>query len=92
MQKYLLQQDGNMYVMAMQAGRVGHCAVYYTSPQSFIITFSYSLTEQLWGLLLHLIGWLIKLSVQTFQPIIVIYKSGNLCYQFIGLCPFRSLQ
>ena len=24
--------------------------VYYTSPQNFIITFSYSLAQQLWGL------------------------------------------
>ena len=42
-----------------------------------MITFSYSLVEQLWGLLLILIGWFIKLSVQTFKPIILIYKMGN---------------
>ena len=28
----------------------GQWAVYYTSPQSFMITFSYSLVQQLWGL------------------------------------------
>ena len=28
----------------------GQCDVYYTSPQSFIRTFSYSFAEQLWGL------------------------------------------
>ena len=28
----------------------GHWAVYYTSSQSFIIKFSYSLAEKLWGL------------------------------------------
>ena len=31
----------------------GQWAVYYTSPQSFIITFSYLLAQQLWGLLLN---------------------------------------
>ena len=48
----------------------GQWAVYYTSPQSFIITFSYSLAYQLWGLYWILICWFIKLSVQVFQPII----------------------
>ena len=36
----------------MQGGR-GHLPVYYTSPQSFMITFYYSLVKQLWGLLLN---------------------------------------
>ena len=35
-----------------QGGR-GHWTVYYTSPQSIIITFSYSLALQHWGLLLN---------------------------------------
>ena len=39
----------------------GQWAVYYTSVQSFTITLSYSLTQQLWGL-----RW-IQLSVQTFH-------------------------
>ena len=37
-----------------------HWAVYYTSPKSLIIMFSYLLALQLWGLLLNLIGWLSK--------------------------------
>ena len=40
--------------------------VYYTSPQSFIIT-----------LFVILIRWFIKSSVHTFQPLIVIYRWGN---------------
>ena len=56
-------------------------AVYYTGPQSFIIMFSYSLAQQLYGLpYLVLISWLIKLSVQTFQSLIVIYKRGDFVY------------
>ena len=31
-------------------GESGHWALDYTSPQSFMITFSYLLSEQLWGL------------------------------------------
>ena len=34
-----------------------------------------TLAWQLWGLLLNFIGWFIKLSVQTFQPLIVIYSN-----------------
>ena len=65
---------------------------YYTSPQSYIKTFSNSLALQLWGLSLNLIGWIIKLSVQRFQPPIVIYSKGNFMYlywewhEFIGHC------
>ena len=51
-----------------------------TSPQSFIIKFSYSLAQQLWGLLMNLIGWFIKLSVQTLQQLIVIYIRGIFVY------------
>ena len=44
----------------------GQWAVYYASPQSLIITFSYLLAQQLWGLLLNFDWFFIKLSVQTF--------------------------
>ena len=40
-----------------QGGGSGQWAIYYTSPQSFIIPLSYSLAQQPWGLLL--IGWFI---------------------------------
>ena len=38
-----------------------------------------------------MISWFVKLSVQTFQPLIVIYRRGNFVYnrdvhQFIGHC------
>ena len=39
-------------------GYRGQWAVYYTGPQSFMITFSYSLALQLWGLLLKF-DWLV---------------------------------
>ena len=70
-----------------QGGR-GQWVVYYTSPQSFMIVFSYSIAQQLWGLLLKfdwLVGWFIKFSVKTFQPLIVIVIIGNV-HQFISHC------
>ena len=70
-----------------QGGR-GYWTVYYASPQSCMITFSYSFAQQLWELLLNLIGWFIKLSIQMFQPLIIINRMlciiiGNL-HQFIN--------
>ena len=68
----------------MQRGR-GHCAFYYTSPQSFIKTNLYSLAQQLWGLLLNF-DCLIHLGIQTLQPLIVIYTRGNLMYHhWVGM-------
>ena len=45
--------------------------------------------------LLNLISWFIKMSVQTFKPIIVIYRRENLfiirnIQQFIGHCLIRA--
>ena len=82
----------------MQGGR-GHCTVYYTSPQSFMITFSFWLAEQLWGLLMNLIGCFIQLNVQMFQLLNVIYSRGNSLYNHWWCAsiyrplsyPFRSL-
>ena len=45
-----------------QRGR-GQWNVYYTSPQSFLITFSYSIAQQLWGLLLNFF-WLFQVKSQ----------------------------
>ena len=75
-------------VFVLSGGGRGHWAVY-----------SYSLAGQRWKLLLNLIGWFIKLSVQTFQPLIVIYRKGNFVYRDWGctsICrslsyPFRLL-
>ena len=47
----------NFSFYSREGGDIGF-AVYYTSPQTFIIS----------------LGWFIKLSVQAFQPLIVIYK------------------
>ncbi len=55
----------------------GHWAVYYPSPQSFIITFSYLLASQLWGRLFNfnrLVHWVECPHVST---IIVIYSRDN---------------
>ena len=41
--------------------------------------FSYSLAQQLWDFYWILIGWFIKLSVWTFQPLFLIYISSNFC-------------
>ena len=54
---------------------------------------------QLRGLKWILIGCFIKLSVQTFQPLILIYRSGNFVYYYWGCIsiyrplnyPLRSL-
>ena len=47
----------------------GQWAVYYTSPQSFKLMFSYMFGQQLKGLLWILICCFIKLGAQTFQPL-----------------------
>ena len=58
--------------------------VYYTSPQSFMTKFSYSLALQLWGLL---ISCFIKLNVQRFnhyfqstEGVILCIISGDVLY------------
>ena len=56
----------------------GHWAVYYTSLQSFIITFFIRWLCNFGDFYWNLIGWFIKLSVQSFQPLIVIYRRGNI--------------
>ena len=62
-----------------QGGR-GHWAVYFTSPQSFIVTFSFSLAKQLWGFLLNF-DWLVfEVECPNFQPVIVIYRRSNFVY------------
>ena len=61
----------------------GQSAVYYTSPQSFIKMFS----------------WFIKLSVQKFQPLIIIFGRSIFVYHQWGCAgiyrplsyPFRTL-
>ena len=48
-------------------GEDGHCAVCYTSPKSFIFTFSYTLAYHFWYvslLIFLLVGFLGKLSVK----------------------------
>ena len=80
------------YESNVQGGR-GHWAVYYTSPQNFILTFSYSLARQLWGLGC---GCFIKSRVRTFQLLIVervicvsllsIYRTISYPFRFLVMC------
>ena len=65
-----------------QGGR-GHWEVYYTSPQSFIITFLTRLFNNFWDFYRIMICWFIKLSVQRFQPLILTY---NFVHHCIGHC------
>ena len=50
-----------VYMVAHNQEGRGHRAVYFASPQSLIITFSLSLAEQPWGLLLNF-DWFISFS------------------------------
>ena len=56
----------------------GKWAVYYTSIQSSIITFSYSLAL---GNFIEFV-WL---SVQTFQALILITRSGDFCINILDV-------
>ena len=73
--------------LGREKGR-GQWAVNYTSPKSFIITFSYWLAWQLWVLSWILIGWFINLNVQTFQPLNVNYRRGNFCIFIVDVSIF----
>ena len=87
-----------LQVTKSQGGR-GHWAVYYTSLQSFT-RFSYLLGQQLRYFYWILIGLFIKLNVQSFEPIIVIYRRDNYINNHWGCTsmyqplayPFRSLK
>ncbi len=59
----------------MQGGR-GQWAVYYTSPQSFIILIRW--LNNFGDLSQILIGWFSKLSFHMFRPLIVVYRRCNL--------------
>ena len=55
----------------------GQCAVYYTSPQSFIITFSYFFGSTT---IRNCIAFLLVQTFQTFQPLIEMYRRGYFVY------------
>ena len=52
------------------------CPSLSTSPQIFLMCWLNNFEDFYWVL----IGWFIKFSVQTFQPIILIYRRGNFKY------------
>ncbi len=78
-------KPGKVLLFEKLQGERGHSDEYYTSPQSFMITFSYSLRLINFGdFYWILIGWFIELSV-----INVIYKRGIIIedvHKFIGHC------
>ena len=55
-------------------------AVYHTCPQSLQLRFLIHWLNNFRDFYWILIGWFIKLSVQSFQPLIVIYGRGNFVY------------
>ena len=64
--------------------------VNYTRTQNFINTFSYSLALTK-CVPIYDLDWLVKTSsVQTFKPIILIYRIGDLVYLHCG-CIYRPL-
>ncbi len=71
---------------------------FFTSPQSSIITFLNHWLQNFGDFYWILISWFIKMSVQTFQALILIYRRGNFVnYQWFTSdyrplsYPFRSL-
>ena len=65
-----------------------------TCPQCFLITFSVSFGT----FYLILIGWFIRVSIYTFQTLILIYSRGNFLFEYYTSIyrslsyPFRSLK
>ena len=75
-------------LISRKGGYIG--LFFYPSHQWFMMAFPYSLVNNFWDFYRILIDWLIKLGVQTFPPLFVIYSSiilfiiiGNV-HQFIG--------
>ena len=63
----------------------GKWAVYYTSPQSYTKKSFLIRWLNNFGEYYHiLIGWIIYLSVQTFQPLIVTYRRVNFVHHHWG--------
>ena len=58
----------------------------HQSPKFYNV--SYSLAQQLWEFFLNF-NWFIKLSVQTFQPLIEIYRRGHFVYHHCG-CTYST--
>ena len=75
---YRGQKMGEKLSIEMLKGR-GHWPVYYSSPQCFIKA------QLIWGHYRILIGLFIRVTFQTFQPLIVIYRKGNFVYEMIGM-------
>ena len=63
----------------------GHWAVYYTSPQSFIITFSYSLAYQPWGLLCNFEWMVLLVECPKVSTTNCNLQKGSFCVSSLGM-------
>ena len=68
-------------VTNFQGGR-GNWGVYYTSHTVLLKGFLIRWLNNFGDFSLILIGWFINLSVQTFQPLIIIYRRDNFVYHY----------
>ena len=73
--KYAYYRD----ILPTQGGR-WHWTLNYTGIQSFITPLAYLLSQKLYYFYWILIGGFIKLSVQAFLPLILIFRRGNFVY------------
>ena len=89
-----------LHVSKTSQGGREHCAVYYTSPQSFTIFFVLFVGLTTLGNLIDFIGCFVKFIIQKFQPLIVINRRGIFVYHNWGCTsiywplshPFRYLE
>ena len=79
----------SIFVFALKCREEGEIGIFITLvPNVLCKRFLIRWLQNFWTFIL--IGWFFKLSVQTFQPLIVIYRRGNLCIM-IGTFIFRQL-
>ena len=72
----------SIFDMTFTQGGKWHYTLNFTGTQSFITTLSHLLAKKHWvSLLGDFVGWFQISSVQTFQPIALIYRKGNFVNQ-----------
>ena len=75
-----ISSNNSLCVYSIYTKGGGLWAVYYTSPQSFLIYWFNNFEDFNW----ILIGWFIKLGVQIFQPLTAIYTNDIFVYHHRG--------
>ena len=82
----------SIFDMTFTQGGKGHWTLNFTGTQSFITTLSHLLAQKHWVYLLDFVGWFQISSVQTFQPIALIYRKGNFVYQhWVSISIYHAL-